>query len=161
VQTFPVAIYGGPPAPLTAPDGRPALQVFAEGGVNAVVSGSDEPWTAEVFAQEKWYHQQAQQYGVWLLPRLGNMLVDDGNDTTQSLLEQAVQEFGGSAALAGWLGVDEPWWGHVNVSALRSRTALVRSLDPQHPISIIQAPRGVAADLTPYLEVCDLQGIDI
>ena len=70
-------------------------------------------------------------------------------------------------ALAGWKGADEPQWGNMNTHGKRPPASiattykLVHELDPNHPVLVIQAPRGTAADNAVYDPYLDVTGMDV
>ena len=72
-----------------------------------------------------------------------------------------------------WKGADEPAHGHVPAAGLWRLRNHLQTLDPDHPIAIIQAPRAPApkrgapdrrltiAAIKPYAAACDIHGVDI
>jgi hypothetical protein len=60
-----------------------------------------------------------------------------------------------------WKGADEPEWGKAKVEPLVRAREIVRELDPNHPLAIIQAPRGTVQTMCPYNAASDITGADI
>ena len=170
---FPIGLSDPPPFTGTAPtSGLNAWAEIASAGVNLVrnytvwtATGVDEQMLA--VAQEL---DAASAHGLQLW--LGLAGVDD-NLGTQSLLDTIVGTFKGHPALGAWTGADEPAHGHVPASGCVAVYERLRSLDPDHPVVIIEAPRGpgptpqspdqplTAAAVRPYAAACDIHGIDI
>ncbi len=60
-----------------------------------------------------------------------------------------------------WKGADEPQWGKIPVAAVERAYQIVHEEDPDHPVWIVQAPRGTVEDLHPYDAVLDIAGMDV
>src|SRR5262249_2826350 len=97
----------------------------------------------------------------------------DGDLSKRALLDRIVSTFKGHPGLGVWKGVDEPAHGHVPAPGCVEVYRHLRSLDPDHPVAIIEAPRGpspgpgsrdtrlTAAAVRPYAAACDIHGVDI
>ena len=97
----------------------------------------------------------------------------DNTLANKKLLTDIVNAVKGHAGLGVWKGADEPAHGHIAVSGLVAVLKHVRSLDPDHPLAIIEAPRNpsvepggkdrvlTAAAMAPYAATCDIHGVDI
>jgi hypothetical protein len=78
-----------------------------------------------------------------------------------------IAAFKDSPGMGLWKGADEPDWGnsHNPKNATPQQVAyvakLIRELDPNHPIWLVQAPRGTVASLKRYDAGWDVGGIDI
>jgi hypothetical protein len=96
---------------------------------------------------------------VWL-GSVANLPAQPGSDREQ-LLTRIVNGLKAHPALGAWKGADEPAWGKVPVAGLVRAYKKVKALDPQHPLVIIQAPRGTAAQLQPYRPAFDVTGADV
>jgi hypothetical protein len=172
-RVFPIGLSDPPPVGSTAPDsGRPAWAEIAAAGVTFVrnytvwrASGLDEQLIA--VAQEL---DAAPEHGLQLWLALAGVDADLGK---QALLDRIVNEFKGHPGLGVWKGVDEPAHGHVPVAGCVAVYQHLRRLDPDHPVAIIEAPRGpspgpgsrdtrlTVAAIQPYTAACDIHGIDI
>ena len=170
-RTFPIGVSNPPPAGAEAPSGKAGLAELAAGGVSFVRSGTAE-WTVELLpgqiAAERARLDAAAAHGlgcwVWL-GNLGNLPAAAGSPTERSLT-RVVNALKGHTALLAWKGVDEPrnpfrgadW---IRPAGMVRAYAKVKSLDPNHPVVVIQAPRGTVAQLTPYRPSFDVTGADI
>jgi hypothetical protein len=97
----------------------------------------------------------------------------DNDLSQQALLAEVVNAFKGHPGLGAWKGSDEPAHGHVPASGCVAVYQRIRGLDPDHPVVIIEAPRGpgptpqspdvalTAAAVKPYAAACDIHGVDI
>jgi hypothetical protein len=77
-----------------------------------------------------------------------------------------VNDFKAHPGLGLWKGADEPanpLRGQFKIPAAPLVRAYkkLKTLDPGHPLVIIQAPRGTVADLVPYRPAFDITGADI
>jgi hypothetical protein len=91
----------------------------------------------------------------------------------RSLLDRIVGVLKGHPGLGAWKGADEPAHGHVPAAGCVAVYKHVRSLDPAHPVVLIEAPRGPSPDgrardvpltvtaVAPYAAACNIHGIDI
>jgi hypothetical protein len=84
----------------------------------------------------------------------------------ERLLTQVVEGLRAHPALGAWKGQDEPR-NPFNASLsippanLARGHRAVNALDPDHPLVIVQAPRGTAKGLVPYRPAFDITGVDI
>jgi hypothetical protein len=172
-QVFPLGLSDPPPVDSTAPDsGLTAWAEIAAAGVTFVrnytvwrAAGIEEQLVS--VAQEL---DAAPQHGLQLWLALAGV---DDDLSHRPLLDRIVGEFKGHPGLGVWKGVDEPAHGHVPPAGCIAVYAHLRSLDPDHPVAIIEAPRGpspapgqhdtvlTAAAIRPYAAACDIHGIDI
>ena len=170
---FPLGLSDPPPLGSTAPDsGRDAWAEIAAAGVSFVrnytvwrPAALDEQLIA--VAQEL---DAAPKHRLQLWLALAGV---DADLEKQALLDRVVNTFKGHPGLGVWKGVDEPAHGHVPASGCLEVYRHLRSLDPDHPVAIIEAPRGpspipggrdtrlTAAAVRPYAAACDIHGVDI
>jgi hypothetical protein len=133
-----------------------------------------DPWTrgaaAEQLVNVRHKLDAARAHGlqVWLA-----LAGADDSLANRGLLDEVVNTLKGHPGLGVWKGADEPAHGHVPVSGLVAVREHVRSLDPNHPLAIIEAPRDpsktkgakdrllTTAALKPYAAACDIHGVDI
>jgi hypothetical protein len=114
-------------------------------------------------AAERARMDAAGSHGMFCWPRLGNAgnLPATAGSTEEEILVTLANGLKAHDALAAWKGADEPALGGVPAAGLtRARTKL-RTVDPDHPVVIIQAPRQPVATLTPYRPAFDITGADI
>jgi hypothetical protein len=172
-RIFPLGLSDPPPLESTAPQsGLDAWAEIASAGVSFVrnytvwrAAGIDEQIIA--VAQEL---DAAPKHRLQLWLALAGI---DANLEQQSLLDKVVDTFKGHPGLGVWKGVDEPGHGHVPADGCVEVYHHLRSIDPDHPVAIIEAPRGpgptpgskdvrlTAGAIRPYAAACDIHGIDI
>jgi hypothetical protein len=172
-SVFPVGLSDPPPFDSTAPDsGLNAWAEVALAGVKFVRNYT--VWTAAAAGEQMIsvaaQLDAAQQHGlqVWLA------LAGVDSDLRQaSLLGRIVDSVRRHPGLGAWKGTDEPAHAHVPASGCVAVYDRVRSLDPDHPVVIIEAPRApgptrgspdrrLTVDaIRPYAAACDVHGIDI
>ena len=163
---FPLGLSDPPPVDAKA------WAEIAGAGVNFV--RHYDPWTAAAFSEQaanvahKLDTAKANGLQVWLA------LAGADNDLTRKkLLDQIVQLFKGHPGLGVWKGADEPAHGRVPAKGLVAVHRHLQSIDPDHPLAIIEAPRNpaatqggrdrvlTAAAIRPYSAACDIHGVDI
>lgn len=79
----------------------------------------------------------------------------------ERLLSAIVDGLKGHPGLGAWKGWDEPAWAGVPAAPLRQAYTRIKQLDSKHPVVIIQAPRGTAAELARYRGSFDVTGADV
>jgi hypothetical protein len=84
-----------------------------------------------------------------------------GNAATESELRRVIAKYKDHPGLGIWKGSDEPEWGKVVPERCQRFYDIVHEMDPQHPVWLIQAPRGTAESLKRYDAACDIAGLDI
>ena len=171
-RVFPLGLSDPPPVAGTAPNGKPAWAEIAAAGVN--FGRNYTVWTAAgageqllALGQEL---QAAEQHGMQLWVGLAGL---DNNLSRQKLLDKVVNTLRQHPGLGVWKGADEPAHGHVPAAGLVAVRKHLKTLDPDHPIAIIEAPRAPAptrgapdrpltiAAVRPYAAACDIHGVDI
>jgi hypothetical protein len=172
-RVFPIGLSDPPPVATTAPNsGLPAWVEIARAGVGFVrnytvwtAAGVDEQLLA--VGQEL---DAAQQHGLQVWLALAGV---DRDLSQQALLDRIVNTVKGHPGLGVWKAIDEPALVRVPVSGCVAVYKHVRALDPDHPLTIIEAPRGpaptpkghttplTAAAVRPYAAACDIHGVDI
>jgi|SRR5581483_3933100 len=165
-KVFPIVLSNGPPSASTAPSGRNALAEVAAAGVRFLRTGIGN-WSGEFLtgqiANERKLLDAAAVHGLlcWTwLGRLPNLPAKAGSANEQ-LLTQVVNALKGHPALGAWKGIDEPALAGAPAAGLVRAYRRIRELDPNHPVVIIQAPRGTAADLRKYAPAFDITGADV
>jgi hypothetical protein len=84
----------------------------------------------------------------------------------QRLLTQVVEGLRTHPALGAWKGQDEPRnpfnpSRSIPAANLARGHRVVKALDPDHPLVVVQAPRGTVKGLVPYRPAFDIAGVDI
>ncbi|HZS23869.1 MAG TPA: hypothetical protein VFA30_02675 [Gaiellaceae bacterium] len=171
-RVFPLGLSDAPPVDGTAPNGRPAWAEIASVGVN--FARNYTVWSTASAGEDllTLHHQLdvAEQRGLQMWVALAGV---DNNLGRQALLEQLVSTIKSHPGLGAWKGADEPAHGHVPAEGVVEVHALLKQLDPDHPVAIIEAPRApspkgstkdrplTVAAVKPYADACDIHGVDI
>jgi hypothetical protein len=165
-KVFPIILSNGPPPSSVAPSGRNGLAEVASAGVGFLRTGTGN-WTPEFVAgqiqNERKLLDAAAAHGLhcWTwLGRLPNLPTTPGS-TSEQLLNQVVNALKGHPGLGAWKGFDEPAFASVPAAGLVRGFKRLHALDPNHPLVIIQAPRGTAAELAKYAPALDITGADV
>jgi hypothetical protein len=165
-KVFPIVLSNAPPLDSVPPGGRNGLAEVASAGVRFIRTGIGN-WTEEFadgeIQNERKLLDAAASHGLlcWTwLGRLTNLPAASGSKTEQ-LLTKVVNALKGHPGLGAWKGVDEPALGNVPAAGLVRGYKRLKAIDPNHPVVIIQAPRGTAADLKKYAPALDITGADI
>src|SRR5437763_1382957 len=165
-KVFPIVLSNGPPPASVAPNGRNGLAEVAAAGVGFLRTGTGN-WSPEFVAgqiqNERTLLDAAGAHGLRCWTWLGKLpnLPTTAGSTNEQLLTQVVNALKGHAALGAWKGIDEPAFGSVPAAGLVRAYKRIRALDPNHPLVIIQAPRGTVADLKKYAPALDITGADV
>jgi hypothetical protein len=165
-KVFPIGLSEAALPDAQTRDGRNAWSEVAAAGVNFVRSGLRQWSLPQIDAQitaERARMDAAVLHGMFCWPRLGNAgnLPAAAGSTEEQILVRLANGLKTHDGLGAWKGADEPAWGGVPVAGLtRARTKL-RTVDPDHPVVIIQAPLQPVATLTPYRPAFDITGADI
>jgi hypothetical protein len=165
-KIFPIILSNGPPPSSVAPSGRNGFAEVAAAGVSFLRSGTGN-WSPEFvkgqIQNERTLLDAAAAHGLhcWTwLGRLPNLPTKAGS-TNEQLLAQVVKALKGHPALGAWKGIDEPAFAGVPAAGLVRASKRLHALDPNHPLVIIQAPRGTVADLKRYAPAFDVTGADV
>ena len=87
--------------------------------------------------------------------------IKPGATKREQLLRKVLTTFRDHPGLGVYKGADEPEWGKQPLPPLERAYQIIKEVDPNHPLVIIQAPRGTVASLRPYNPVCDIVGADV
>ena len=171
-RVFPIGLSDPPPVDSVAPSGLTAWAEIARAGVN--LGRNYTVWTADAAAEQILSVEQeldaATQHGMQLWVALAGV---DNDLSQRSLLDTIVNTLKDHPGLGAWKGADEPAHAHVPVAGCVAVYHHLRSLDPDHPVVLIEAPRGpspspqsqdtpvTVAAVAPYSAACDIHGIDI
>ena len=171
-RVFPIGLSDPPPSNGVAPNnGLPAWAEIAKAGVNVVRNYI--VWTANAAGEQLLTVEQeldaAQRHGLQIWLALAGI---DRDLSQRPLLDQIVDAVKEHPGLGLWKGVDEPALGRVPVAGCVAVFQHLRERDPDHPLAIIEAPRGPgsargttaplsAAAVRPYSVACDIHGVDI
>jgi hypothetical protein len=166
-KVFPIGLSNGPPLTSQTPAGRNGLEEVAVNGVNFLRTGIQN-WglnTDAEIARHTDLHDKLRQKGLycWLWLGTATNLPPPGGppSSAEQLLAKLVTAFKNEPALLAYKGEDEPQHAGVSAEALKRGYTKLKSIDPDHPVVMIQAPTGPAAELTKYRPAFDITGVDI
>ena len=172
-KIFPLIVSDAPPLNGKTPDGKDAWTELSHGGLGAnfIRSGRTlaKPWNLaqidQQIAEERARMDAAQAHGLhcWLrLVNAADLPVAAATPSVQEqLLVKITDAFKGHDALGAYKGADEPAHGKTPPDGLVRAHEKLKTVDPDHPLVIVQAPTGPAADLLPYQPAFDITGADI
>jgi hypothetical protein len=171
-RVFPLGLSDPPPVDGKAPNGKPAWAEVAAAGAN--FARNYTVWTkagaAEQLIDLGRQLDAGHANGIQLWVALAGI---DNDLSRKAFLDQIVGEIKPHPGLGVWKGADEPAHGHVPAAGLKDVRQHLATIDPDHPIAIIQAPRAPApagskqdrpltiASVKPYAAACDIHGVDI
>jgi hypothetical protein len=156
---FPLGLSDPPPVDGKTPSGGDAWTEIAGAGIN--FARHYDPWSASSVAEQmvNVLHKLdvAHQHGMQLWLALAGA---DNTLANKALLTEIVNAVKEHPGLGVWKGADEPAHGHLAPGGLAAVLNQVHSLDPDHPLAIIEAPTPLSG-LRPYADACDIHGVDI
>ena len=174
-KVFPLGLSNPPPLGGTTPGGIDGLKEVADGGITFIRTGRGT-WTAGELAQqvaaERAQLDAAAAHGLhcWLylgeLPNLPARAAGPQSSAREQMLSTIAGSLKEHPGLGAYKGVDEsrnPFRGAnwIRPEGLVRAARRLKTLDPNHPLVIIQAPRSTVAQLTPYRPAFDITGADI
>ena len=167
-KKFPINLPIVPEPDAKAPNGQPAYAEFADCGIMFMRSGGPA-WNDQAIEKEKAMQSAAAAGGMRCCPWLGWDLsnFNPGDQKSEVKLRKVIAAFKDSPGMGLWKGADEPDWenSHNTKKATPQQVAhvaeILHELDPNHPIWLVQAPRGTVASLKRYYAGWDVGGIDI
>lgn len=162
-KVFPIGFTLGPPVDGKTPAGKNGMQELADAGGLFIRTGAiHENWAESTIAAEEKWEAAAASHGLYCWVNLRDLAKVGPHDTKrEALLRRVINEFKDNPGLLLWKGVDEPEWDKVKIPPMLHARDIIRQLDTNHPISIIQAPRGTVETLLPYAPAGDITGADI
>jgi len=175
-KIFAISVAVLPPADGKTPGGKSAWQEFSDAGVNLArivpsQNGENYGWTDQGYQVARQYLDglaSAHMYAwLWLGDDIAHFT--EKETAKQQKLKKLVETFKEHPALAFWKGEDEPLWGLMNAKEPGTKTPdklalpykLIHQLDPNHPVVVIQAPRGTVKELAEYRPYLDITGMDV
>ncbi|HEY4348370.1 MAG TPA: hypothetical protein VGM80_12340 [Gaiellaceae bacterium] len=165
-KRFPLVLSNGPPATSVAPSGKNGLAEVAAAGISFLRTGTGG-WSDEFadgqLTNERAALDAAESHGLQCWSWLGELqnLPAQSGSAREQLLAKVVGALKAHPGLGAWKGHDEPSFGNVPVTGLVRGYAKVKSVDPDHPLVIIEAPRQTAPQLQRYNPALDITGADI
>lgn len=160
-KVFPIGFTTAPPPDGKTPTGKNGIQELAEAGATFMRTGK-HVWQKDDIAYEQQWEDAAARYGMHCLLYLGDLASIKPSDTRrEKMLREIVTRFKDHPGFGAWKGSDEPEWAHHPVEPLIRGREIVRQLDPNHPMVLIQAPRGTVETMRKYNVTADVVGADI
>jgi hypothetical protein len=169
-KVFPIG-FTVPPAPgARTPWGKLALEEFRSAGALFNRTGpmwdyerdGATHWNEEWIAREREYMDAAARAGMYCMPYLKELAsVEDGDASNERRLREVVAMFRDHPGMGVWKGADEPQWGKRAIGPLVRAHEILKEEDPNHPLWIVQAPRGTVVELKPYSATYDIGGVDV
>ncbi|MGZ4961824.1 MAG: hypothetical protein ACXWC8_04640 [Limisphaerales bacterium] len=160
-KVFPIGFTTPPPPDGKTPTGKNGIQELAETGATFMRTGKGQ-WSKEEIAYEQKYEDAAARNGMHCLLYLGDLAsIKPGDEHREAMLRDVVNHFKNHPGFGAWKGADEPEWGNHPVAPLIRVREIVRELDPNHPMVLIQAPRGTIESMRKYNVTADVVGADI
>ncbi len=161
-KIFVIGFTAAPPADGKTPSGKDAFAELADAGATFVRFGPEQSWSDARIEAEQKFEDAAAKYGLhcWLNLRESSS-IKSGDNHNEELLRKIVTRFRDHPALGAYKGADEPEWGKHPLPPLEKAYHIVKELDPNHPLVIIEAPRGTIENLKRYEPFSEVTGIDI
>lgn len=162
-KVFPIGFTRPPPPDGKAPNGKNGIEELRDAGATFLRTGVwSKPWDDDVLAEELKYHDAAAKYGMHCWVFLDDLAaIPEGDMERERMLRKVVSALKDHPGLGVWKGADEPEWGKQPIPPMLRARAIIRELDPNHPIAVTHAPRGTIESLRPYNETADITGADI
>lgn len=162
-KVFPIGFTLGPPAEGKTPDGKNGLQELADaGGVFIRTGARHQDWNESIITNEALLEQAAAEHGLLCWVNLYDLAsIKTKGKKREATLREVVERFKDNPGLGFWKGVDEPEWGKAKIPPMIRARDIIRELDSNHPIAVLQAPRGTVKTLRPYAPAGDITGADI
>lgn len=160
-KVFPIGFTSPPPPDGKTPSGKNGIQELADTGATFLRTGKGK-WDKEEIAYEQKYEDAAARSGLHCLIYLGDLAsIKPEDKRREALLRDVVNRFKNHPGFGAWKGCDEPDWGHHPMPPLTHVREVIRQLDPNHPMVLIQAPRGTIQSMRTYNSTADVVGADI
>jgi hypothetical protein len=163
-KVFPIGLTLPPPPGSVAPNGKDAYAELHSAGVTFIRTGptGNYRWDNQAVEIEQTHEDAAAKAGLRCMPWLKELAqIKDTDAAGESMLKEVVEKFRSHPGLGIWKGADEPEWGKLPVEPLVRAKQIIRDTDPDHPVWIVQAPRGTLATLRPYDPTYDIAGCDV
>jgi hypothetical protein len=160
-KVFPIGFTTAPPPDGKTPSGKNGIQELADAGATFMRTGHHK-WERKDIELEQQYEDAAARYGMHCLLYLGDLAsVKPEEKNREAFLRDVVNRFKNHPGFGAWKGFDEPEWGHHPIPPLMHARQIIGDLDPNHPMVLIQAPRGTIQSMRAYNPTTDVVGADI
>jgi hypothetical protein len=161
-KIFPVNLTVILPPDAKAPNGKHAYEEFRDGGAMFMRTGGPR-WDEKTLETELRYQEAAAKHGMRCCPWMGWDLcnIKPGDAKKEQQLRDIINKLKDSPGMGLWKGADEPEWGKKQPADVANSARIFHEADPNHPIWLVQAPRGTVESLKRYDAGWDVGGIDI
>lgn len=160
---FPIGLTKAPPPDGKTPDGREAYAEIATNGTMFHRCGASKgQWNAEAEASLDFILRRSAEAGIYAAIMISDLQALGPEDRKKETeIRRLITKYRSQPSLFFWKGEDEPEWGKVAVAKVQRYYDIVHELDPDHPVWIVQAPRGTVETLKRYDATYDVGGVDI
>lgn len=161
-KVFPINLTIIPPPGSKTPSGKDAYEEFRDGGIMFMRSGAPR-WDSKTIDTELTLQAAAARAGMRCCPWLGWDLanIKRGDEKKEQELRDVIERLKNSPGMGLWKGADEPDWGKKAPEDVANTARIIHEADTEHPIWLVQAPRGTVASIKRYDASWDIGGIDI
>ncbi len=161
-KLFIISFAMAPPVDGKTPSGRAALEELRAAGGNFIRTAPKGTWDDAAISSELATEEQAAKFGIYCWTSLRECAeIPSNGGAREAMLRKIITRLKSSPGLGGYKGVDEPAWGKTPLPSMMRARAVIKSIDPDHPIFILHAPRNEISDLKAYNPASDLTGADI
>lgn len=167
---FTIGFTSIPRPDARTPSGKPAFEELRDAGALMLRTGPmqriDGPrgpsWNDDWIDRERRYMDAAARAGMYCMPWLQE-LAELGPDQPEQeeQLRRVIRTFREHPGMGIWKGDDEPQWARQSVDPLVRVYGVIKHEDPNHPVWIVQAPRGTVDELRAYNPTYDIGGVDL
>jgi hypothetical protein len=163
-ELFPIGFTLPPPPDGKAPNGKTAYEEWRSAGATFFRTGpsNEVTWDDTYIQKERAWMDAAARAGMYTLPWLKELSeIGPGETEKEQRLRHVINLFKDHPGMGVWKGSDEPQWGKVPVHELERAQKIIHETDPNHPLWIVEAPRGTVDELREYDHTRDITGVDI
>jgi hypothetical protein len=163
-RVFPIGFTMPPPIDGKTPTGKNGIKEISDAGATFLRA----PYWGYDWDEEKTFRHTKEVLDaaaknkmhtwVWFKELSG---FNPGDKTKEELFRKIVTRFKDHPGMGAWKGADEPEWGKDPVPPLQHAYNVLKQVDPETPLVIIQAPRGTVESLKTYVPALDILGTDI
>ncbi|HEV2293417.1 MAG TPA: hypothetical protein VGR35_06145 [Tepidisphaeraceae bacterium] len=165
-KVFPIGFTMPPQPGATTLDGKDGIAELYDAGGSFMRTGPSgkQGWDDAWIAHEKKWQDAAARAGMRCLPWLKELAhIEQGATEKEKRLRHVIDTFKDHPGMGVWKGDDEPEWGKTPVPQLERAFQIIREQDSNHPVWIVEAPRGTVDTLRNYSnpKTRDITGVDI
>ena len=163
-KIFPIMFTMPPPVDGKAPNGKNALEELKDAGGNFIRTGAFlGDWDEKMMQREQQQLDAAHKHGMYGACYFRELSRIEGEKAQEheAMLRTVLERFKDHPGLGVWKGADEPEWGNEPVEPIVRTRQIVEEVDGDHPIWIVQAPRGTEQSLRKYDPTYHITGVDI